>query len=74
MLVTTVVRGGRDLFDTELPARCVLVMGAEQTGIGAPLLAAGALKLEIPGTGRVESLNVAAATAVFLAEWRRQHR
>ncbi len=74
VLVTTVVRGGRDLFEAELPARCVLVMGAEQTGVGAPLLAASGLKVEIPGTGRVESLNVAAATAVLLAEWRRQNR
>jgi TrmH RNA methyltransferase len=27
------------------------------------------LALSIPGTGRVESLNVAAATAVLLAQW-----
>jgi TrmH RNA methyltransferase len=27
------------------------------------------LRLSIPGTGAVESLNVAAATAVFLAQW-----
>ena len=74
VLVTTVVRGGRDLFEAELPARCVLVMGAEQTGVGASLLAASGLKVEIPGSGRVESLNVAAATAVLLAEWRRQNR
>ena len=34
---------------------------------------AAALRLGIPGTGAVESLNVAAATAVFLGEWWRQH-
>lgn len=71
-LVTTVVRGGNSLFDTKLPKRCVLVMGAEQTGVDAGLLAASALKVGIPGTGQVESLNVSAATAVLLAEWRRQ--
>lgn len=71
-LVTTVVRGGKNLFATGLPARCVLVMGAEQIGVDAELLAASALKLEIPGTGKVESLNVSAAAAVLLAEWRRQ--
>jgi len=27
------------------------------------------LALSIPGSGRVESLNVAAATAVLLAQW-----
>lgn len=71
-LVTTVVRGGSDLFKTALPERCVLVMGAEQSGVDAELLAASALKVEIPGTGLVDSLNVSAATAVLMAEWRRQ--
>lgn len=71
-LVTTVVRGGGDLFKTALPKRCVLVMGAEQIGVDAELLSASAMKVEIPGTGKVDSLNVSAATAVLLAEWRRQ--
>jgi TrmH RNA methyltransferase len=71
-LITTVVRGGKDVFHTQLPKRCVLVMGAEQAGVEADLLAASKLKLEIPGTGNVDSLNVSAATAVLLAEWRRQ--
>ena len=71
-LVTTVVRGGADLFKTALPKRCVLVMGAEQSGVDAELLSASALKVGIPGTGQVDSLNVSAATAVLLAEWRRQ--
>ena len=39
-----------------------------------PALAAACdLRLSIPGTGAVESLNVAAATAVLLAAWAR-HR
>ena len=71
-LVTTVVRGGSDLFNTLLPKRCVLVMGAEQAGVEAELLAASKVRVEIPGTGHVDSLNVSAATAVLLAEWRRQ--
>lgn len=71
-LVTTVVRGGGNLFKTSLPKRCVLVMGAEQIGVDAELVSASALKVEIPGSGKVDSLNVSAATAVLLAEWRRQ--
>ena len=71
-LITTVVRGGKNVFKTELPKRCVLVMGAEQAGVEQELLAASKLKVEIPGTGNVDSLNVSAATAVLLAEWRRQ--
>jgi TrmH RNA methyltransferase len=37
----------------------------------AGLAAACDLRLSIPGSGAVESLNVAAATAVLLAEWSR---
>jgi len=34
------------------------------------LVAACDTRVSIPGTGAVESLNVAAATAVLLAAWR----
>ena len=70
-LAATVVRGGQDLFSTTLPERLVYVMGAEGEGMNEDLAALCDLKLSIPGSGAVESLNVAAATAVFLAQWRR---
>jgi len=70
-LAATVVRGGADLFAAELPQRLVYVMGAESEGMDDALARACDLQLSIPGTGAVESLNVAAATAVFLAQWRR---
>ncbi|WP_211367969.1 TrmH family RNA methyltransferase [Pseudoxanthomonas sangjuensis] len=70
-LAATVVRGGSDLFAQRLPQRLVYVMGAEGDGMDANLAAQCDLRLSIPGTGAVESLNVAAATAVFLAQWRR---
>ena len=69
-LAATVVRGGADLFATKLPQRLVYVMGAEGEGMDDVLAKACDLQLSIPGTGAVESLNVAAATAVFLAQWR----
>ncbi len=72
--VATVVRGGEPLYGTALPGRLLLMMGAEQLGMDPALAASAALRLGIPGTGAVESLNVAAATAVFLGEWWRQHR
>ena len=68
----TTVRGGQSLYATQLPARMVLLMGAEQAGVDAALTQASTLKLLIPGTGAVESLNVASATSVLLSEWRRQ--
>lgn len=70
-LAATVVRGGADLFATPLPQRLIYVMGAEGEGMDDALAKACDLQLSIPGTGAVESLNVAAATAVFLAQWRR---
>ncbi|UHQ25241.1 RNA methyltransferase [Lysobacter sp. 5GHs7-4] len=68
-LAATVVRGGSDLFATALPERLIYVIGAEGEGMDRELAAACDLRLSIPGSGKVESLNVAAATAVFLAAW-----
>jgi RNA methyltransferase, TrmH family len=71
-LAATVVRGGTDLFKTVLPSRLVYVMGAEGEGMNADLVEACDLRVSIPGTGAVESLNVASATAVLLAEYLRK--
>ncbi|GAB3515439.1 tRNA/rRNA methyltransferase [Pseudoxanthomonas daejeonensis] len=68
-MAATLVRGGDDLFGARLPQRLVYVMGAEGEGMDPALAAACELRLSIPGTGAVESLNVAAATAVFLSRW-----
>jgi TrmH RNA methyltransferase len=73
-LAATVVRHGDDLFAAPLPQRLVLVMGHEGEGMSPALAAACDLRVSIPGTGAVESLNVAAATAVFLAAWRQSAR
>ena len=68
-LAATVVQGGAGLFETALPERLVYVLGAEGEGMDRGLAARCDLQLSIPGTGAVESLNVAAATAVLLAAW-----
>lgn len=73
-LAATVVRGGEDLFAVRLPQRLVYVLGAEGEGMDDALAAICDTKLRIPGSGAVESLNVASATAVLLAQWRQQHR
>ena len=74
-LAATVVRGGQSLYATALPERLVLLMGAEakrcRRGAGASRQRSG---LPIPGSGAVESLNVASATSVLLSEWRRQRQ
>ncbi len=72
-LAATVVRDGSDLFATTLPQRLVYVLGAEAEGMSPALAQACDLRLSIPGTGAVDSLNVAAATAVLLAQWRNRN-
>lgn len=69
-LAATVVKGGSDVFDASLPQRLVFVLGSEGEGMDRELAAACDLRVSIPGSGAVESLNVAAATAVLLAAWR----
>ena len=69
-LAATVVRGGADVFEAVLPQRLVYVIGAEGEGMDTKLVALCDMRLSIPGSGAVESLNVAAATAVLLAQWR----
>lgn len=68
----TVVRGGESLFSAPLPPRIAWVLGAEGEGMDPVLARACDLRISIPGTGNVESLNVSAATAVLLAHWRQQ--
>ncbi|WP_343226352.1 TrmH family RNA methyltransferase [Marilutibacter chinensis] len=72
-LAATVVDGGDDLFAAALPERLVYVLGAEGEGMDRAFAEACELRLSIPGTGAVESLNVAAAAAVLLAAWRARH-
>ncbi|XQA70536.1 TrmH family RNA methyltransferase [Xanthomonas sacchari] len=72
-LAATLVDGGDDLFATALPQRLVYVMGAESDGMDRDFAQACDLRLSIPGSGAVESLNVAAATAVLLGTWRSRH-
>lgn len=73
VLSATLVEGGDDVFAASLPSRLVYVMGAEQTGMDRDLAQRCDRRVSIPGTGAVESLNVASATAVLLAAWASRH-
>ncbi len=72
-LAATLVDGGQDLFAAALPSRLVYVMGAEGEGMDRTLAQDCDTQVSIPGSGAVESLNVASATAVLLSQWYRQH-
>jgi len=72
-IAATVPRNGWDLYKNKLPDRLALILGAEGEGMSARLIADADLRLTIPGTGAVESLNVSASAAVLFAEFWRQH-
>jgi TrmH RNA methyltransferase len=70
-VAATSSHGRAALYEAALPPRLFLLLGAEDEGLPASTLAAADLVLAVPGTGQVESLNVAAAAALILGEhWR----
>ena len=66
--------GATQLADADLRGDCCLVFGAEGPGLTPALLAACDDTVEIPMPSHMNSLNVAAATAVFLYEATRQRK
>jgi len=70
------VRAGYELFAAEpggdphideVPETAILIFGNEGKGVSAELLGA-ARRLSVPMSERVESLNVASATAILLSK------
>ncbi|MEZ5460809.1 MAG: TrmH family RNA methyltransferase [Dokdonella sp.] len=73
-IAATVPHDGQDLYSTQLSPRSVIVFGAEGEGMRAELIDAADQRLSIPGSGLVDSLNIAASAAVVLGEYWRQQR
>ena len=72
-VAATAAQGGRDVMRERLPERLLLLLGSEDEGLPQDIVAQADATISIPGTGHVDSLNVAAATAVLLAEFWRQY-
>jgi TrmH RNA methyltransferase len=49
-----------------------IIMGSETSGVSDPLFALAPTRIQIPGSGEVESLNVSVATSLCLSEYYRQ--
>ena len=65
--------GAQDLYRTDLAGDPVaLVFGNEARGLPGEISALADATVRVPITGRVESLNLAAAATVCLFEWARQ--
>jgi 23S rRNA (guanosine2251-2'-O)-methyltransferase len=64
------VEGGDALGRFEFPKRVAIIMGSEGRGVQRLLRDLADFRVRIPMVGRVDSLNVAQATAVFLHAYR----
>ena len=66
---------GAPVYSATLGDKVLLVLGSEGEGVSRPIDAIADLRLQIPGTAVVESLNVSVACGIALSEiWRRTNR
>ena len=73
-LITTSSHAGNSLYQTKLPSKVVIVFGEEMDGVSQAVANNAEIALQIPGTGKVESLNVSVAASLILGEWYRQQQ
>ena len=73
-LITTSSHACVSLYQSKLPAKVVVVFGEEMDGVSSQVANSTDVALQIPGTGRVESLNVSVAASLILGEWYRQQQ
>lgn len=73
-LITTSSHRGVSLYKSQLPAKVVIVFGEEMHGVSKQVADSAQIALQIPGTGKVESLNVSVAASLILGEWYRQQQ
>ena len=70
-ILTTAARG-QSLYQHQFNKRSLIVMGAEVTGVSRELHSLAGKTVMIPGSGVVESLNVASAFSIVAGEFVRQ--
>lgn len=74
-VVVTSSHAGEPIFSCRLGTKTVFVLGAEGEGVSRAIDGVADVRARIPGTGAVESLNVAVACGIVFAEaWRREPR
>ncbi|MEE3202881.1 MAG: RNA methyltransferase [Acidobacteriota bacterium] len=71
-IVATSPRNGTSIYDTSLNRRVILLVGNEGSGLESDLRQEVDITVSIPMSGKIESLNVAVATAIIVYEMRRQ--
>ena len=68
----TTAANGQSVYQHQFSQRSILVMGAEVTGVSKAMHDLADAKIKLPGTGNVESLNVASAFTAIASEFMRQ--
>jgi 23S rRNA (guanosine2251-2'-O)-methyltransferase len=68
-----VVEGAESVYDFEYPEKTLLILGSEGEGIQPLILKNSDYRLMIPMLGKIDSLNVSQAAAVFLSSYRQKH-
>ena len=71
-VIATSAHQGDSLYRFSFPPRSIIAIGSESTGLKSPFLKK-ARAIRIPGTGCVESLNVAVATALCIGKYCSQY-
>lgn len=71
-LVATTPTATHTLWESDLTGSVAVAVGAESTGLTAPMLAAASEEIGIPMTGNADSLNASVTAAIVLAEAARQ--
>lgn len=68
-IFATSSHSSKPLSEVDLPQKSVILLGNEVQGLSAPLIKCADTNIAIPGTGQVESLNVAQAASILFAKW-----
>lgn len=72
-IIGTSPAGSAALRSKPLEKKCVILLGSEQRGLSEETMAFADRVVALQGSGKVESLSVVTACAVFLAEYQRLH-
>lgn len=65
--------GAKNLAQTDLPEKSLLIFGSESDGISAELLAQAEAMIQIEQLGSTRSVNVGVASGIVMYEWTRRH-
>lgn len=73
MIAVDIVKGAKNLFETKLPDKAVLIFGAEGPGLSKEMLATAKETVMIEQFGSTRSVNVGVAAGITMYVWLQQH-